>query len=86
MLNTKYFNPLVSRTIFLTVFTSLFIANVSVFYLKNNKASAQTTSYQNADPHCYFQTEDGRKLNLGALCNGKSKRIPVLNNQKEYLY
>ena len=65
--------------------TSLFITNDSVISSKNKKALAQTTSYQNADPNCYFQTEDGRNLNLGALCKGKSQRIPILNNQKDLI-
>lgn len=35
------------------------------------------------DPLCYWQTTDGRKIDLGVLCNSKSQQItlPLTNNQ-----
>ena len=64
------------------ILTSVFLGITLTLVNNHNYVLAQKSNI--VDPLCYWQTTDGRKVDLGILCNSKSQqiRLPLLRNNK----
>lgn len=78
MLNKSGFNHSIFRLVFLTVIT--------VFFLESDLTSsvkyALAQNIKNAEPFCYLQTTNGKRINLDTLCRVTSEKTPISNSQQ----